>query len=795
MLDNKNKKELRNHGGSENAKLVLSEKSKKHKRMAFAKKPAEEAFTNFDDVEIPENQQFPKMVTVEGGVFNKKIKDKRFATKKERRQARLQAKKHSDVVPDLLADWEILRRDSTETSEKHKLVEKMIAASKTKLMDLSRARDTSRIVESMIQLGTEAQRWAIFAELKNLFRYLAMSQYGKHVVIKLINYGAKEHRLELFKSFRGHVAKLLRHKHAAEVIELLYNDYATASQRAFILQETYGQHFALQLTANNVTSLQQALDLNPDKRTTILANLNDLLVTMVSKGLMRLSIVQHLLLEYLTVMLQSSDILKLQTEISFKPPTEQKLVQNEYDDDDKDYDSHVEMEDNVEEIKGRNEAPRREERLSVLVEAILEVGIVSMLHTREGVKASLAVLWICPPKERKTLLKSLKTCVSSIAENENGHIFLMGLLDAVDDTKLLAKSIIKEIIEDLEDIVNHPHARKILLYALSPRDPRHFAPALINSFIVGGDNSPFTKKPLAVRALELRSNLVGLLPAMLQLVIGQNHNNSLLKFFVGSPDYPAPFFDRSRIVLLTEILIKSSTHELQFATACEQFKRSGDKEVERLKIAGEKSIPILTPDDLELIEKDRNRAMKHFVEVVLALPDFQPIGVPTKKTSQSAEDRRLLQSQRRKRALAAALSEGVKKRKIDVKAFTNTEDGEEGGVGVPMDTSALCEDAFPTNAPFLERPEGQILMSRMIQNEKKSGSYEFSRLVCEMVPEKTLQAWLTCNRSCFTLVHLYELNDEVICKKLKEILGARKELIVGSPLTGAKILAKYLFCN
>lgn len=66
-------------------------------------------------------------------------------------------------------------------------------------MDLSRARDTSRIVESMIQLGTEAQRWAIFAELKNLLRYLAMSQYGKHVVIKLINYGAKEHRLELFK--------------------------------------------------------------------------------------------------------------------------------------------------------------------------------------------------------------------------------------------------------------------------------------------------------------------------------------------------------------------------------------------------------------------------------------------------------------------------------------------------------------------------------------------------------------------------------------------------------------------
>lgn len=57
----------------------------------------------------------------------------------------------------------------------------------------------------------------------------------------------------------------------------------------------------------------------------------------------------------------------------------------------------------------------------------------------------------------------------------------------------------------------------------------------------------------------------------------------------------------------------------------------------------------------------------------------------------------------------------------------------------------------------------------------------------------------TFHLSMYLLLHLlyslYELNDEVICKKLKEILGARKELIVGSPLTGAKILAKYLFSN
>ncbi|KAM7534754.1 hypothetical protein Aperf_G00000118418 [Anoplocephala perfoliata] len=740
MLVQKNE-EVKNGGKSKSAKKGVSESSKKRKKNNSAKKNfSEEAFTKLDDTEMPEMHQSKKP--------KNKLR-KGFATKKERRQAHLQAKKHSDVVPMLLADWEILRRDSTETSKKHELVEKMIAASKTKLMDLSRARDTSRIIESMIQLGTEAHRWAIFAELKNLLRYLAMSQYGKHVVFKLINYGAKEHRLELFKIFRGHIAKLLRHKHAAEVIELLYNDYATASQRAAILQETYGHHFTLHPAANNVLNFEQALDLNSDRRATILANMNDLLVTMVLKGLMRLSVVQHLLLEYLNVMLKSSDLLKLQTDISSKLPADRKLVQDEDDDDDG---KDVEFGSKEDSGEGNcDKASKREERLSALVEAILEAGIVQMLHTREGVKAALAVLWICPPKERKTLLKSLKTCVASIAENEHGHIFLIGLLDAIDDIKLLTKSVIKELLEDLEDIVNHPHARKVLLYALSPRDPRHFAPALIKSFITGGDNSPFTKKPLAMRALELRAPLVGLLPALLQLVIGHGQGDSLLKLFVGSPDYPAPLLDRSRIVLLTEILIKSSAHELKFATACDQFKRTGDKEVERLKIAEDKFSSIITPKDLKTIEDARTLALTHFIKTVLALPDFQPIGVPTKKTFQSVEGKRLLQAQRRKRALAVALNEGVKKRKITVRAFTNSEDLNEEEAEEEH-VSTIDEDSFPTNAPFLERPEGQILISRMIQHEKNSGSHDFSRLICETVPDNTIQAWLTCNRSCFTLV-------------------------------------------
>lgn len=105
-------------------------------------------------------------------------------------------------------------------------------------------------------------------------------------------------------------------------------------------------------------------------------------------------------------------------------------------------------------------------------------------------------------------------------------------------------------MEDLDEVVSHPHARKVLLYALTPRDPRHFPAQLIESVFVPGDMSPFTRKPLAMRALELRAPLVGLLPALLNLA-----TERLEEMFVGEAGiYPIPLEDRSRLILLAEIL-------------------------------------------------------------------------------------------------------------------------------------------------------------------------------------------------------------------------------------------------
>lgn len=79
------------------------------------------------------------------------------------------------------------------------------------------------------------------------------------------------------------MARLLQHRIAAEVVDVLYNDYATATQRGELMQELYGNVHALGLAQNQVHSLKHALELNHDKQSLILDNLARLLTTMANK--------------------------------------------------------------------------------------------------------------------------------------------------------------------------------------------------------------------------------------------------------------------------------------------------------------------------------------------------------------------------------------------------------------------------------------------------------------------------------------------------------------------------------
>ena len=111
------------------------------------------------------------------------------------------------------------------------------------------------------------------------------------------------------------------------------------------------------------------------------------------------------------------------------------------------------------------------------------------------------------------MLKSFKTYVAKICKEENGHLVMMALFDCVDDTVLVKKVILSEVLADMGDLCNDPFARRVLLYLLAPRSPTHFSPQFI-SVLSAGDGNVHSKKNQKVRWEELRQRVVAPLVAL-----------------------------------------------------------------------------------------------------------------------------------------------------------------------------------------------------------------------------------------------------------------------------------------
>jgi pumilio homology domain family member 6 len=90
------------------------------------------------------------------------------------------------------------------------------------------------------------------------------------------------------------------------------------------------------------------------------------------------------------------------------------------------------------------------------------------------------------------------------------------------DTKLIAKQLLAELMPSPptsslpSSLLTSSAGRRMLLYALSPRSPRHFTPAIVSSLAVTDDLcSKTSKKDQAVRRDEVRRAAS---PALLGLI-------------------------------------------------------------------------------------------------------------------------------------------------------------------------------------------------------------------------------------------------------------------------------------
>ncbi|KAF8671507.1 hypothetical protein RHS04_08295 [Rhizoctonia solani] len=403
----------------------------------------------------------------EGPLTAKAPKDPQASREGHKAQKELQAqrrasKPHSALLVEAKRVWALARKIDIPRAERQKHIEELMNVLRGNVQDIVFKHDASRIVQTLVKYGGQKERDEVAAELKGKYRDLAQNKYGKFLVTKLIRY-CNAHRTAILSEFHNHVIRLLLHREASPIIADTFDLYASTGERNLLLRDFYGKEVALFDSASIQTGgLRAALEhAAPERRKRILASVAETLMQIFNnpdKGAVSHSIVHRVLWEYLNelALLEDSD------------------------------------KEDVERL--------RRELFDTCQELLAE-----MVHTKDGSRAVREFIARGTAKDRKQIIKTLKPHIEKICGDEEAQLVLFTIFDLVDDTKLVGKSLVTDITS-LSPSLSRTLARRVLLYLLVPRTPRHFTPALLRTIsqtdFAQGTTS---KKDPEIRRAELRA--------------------------------------------------------------------------------------------------------------------------------------------------------------------------------------------------------------------------------------------------------------------------------------------------
>jgi pumilio family protein 6 len=367
---------------------------------------------------------------------------------KRLREERKLAKPGQDIIQSCRPLWDVARRLDTPKDARAEAMKGLFELLGGKFKDLILKHEGSRVVQTCVKHGSPAERTQIALELKGAFFEVSKNKYGKHLVSKLLLYCPKQRDL-IINEFYGHIVKGMKHKDASWVIETIFSDYSNASKRQRLIQEFYSPEFAL--FKKEAISLEQVLAQYPDKKAGIIQSLEESLNVLLKKGNLGLSVVHRLMLDYLMV-------------------AEVKTIQA---------------------------------WISSISDFLPEI-----VHTADGAKGVIRCVALANSKDRKAIIKSFKPFVEKICKDDKGFQTLLAIFALVDDTVLVGKALVGEVMTHLDSLIKDKHGRKVIGYLVTGKNPRILSTATIQLL---DDARKFaeSKKDDPIRHGELKAQTVG----------------------------------------------------------------------------------------------------------------------------------------------------------------------------------------------------------------------------------------------------------------------------------------------
>eukprot|EP00210_Caulerpa_lentillifera_P005562 g5321.t1 len=334
----------------------------------------------------------------------------------------------------------------------------------------------SRVLQLCLQYGTHEERMSILNELHGHLPELSKTKYGKHLVQRMIAKCPKDDFDRcLFPMFPKKCVELLKHQGSnLQKHELLLMCYSREFQ--VTLQGDWKSDFAALTDQEKDPS---SLDLifkgmDPVRQAGVLRKIHELLCVVIEKGLLVNQLIHRLILEF------------------FKTAPV----------------AHV------------------KELASLIAET--GDGLLKIVHTREGASVGASVIQYTNAHGRKTALRGFRDFVKQTMMDEWGHLVLLMAFRVVDDTKLLKKVFMTQIIENLMELSQDRYGRTLILDLLHRQCPWYISAKiedLLSPRELTMEPESVSKKDDLTRRKELISSGSGsLMEALVQLCIQETES-------------------------------------------------------------------------------------------------------------------------------------------------------------------------------------------------------------------------------------------------------------------------------
>ncbi|XP_068159994.1 protein penguin [Drosophila tropicalis] len=601
--------------------------------------------------------------------------------KQEKKDLKLKRKSSRDtyeVSKQIMQIYEKLR--CRRTVNKDKLVEEIY-----KILDVGdtiskvvKAHDTARVLQCMLKYASPSLRSQISEKLLPHTVEMCQSKYAQFCVKRMLKYGSPATKSKLADSLMGHIVRLAGHNIASGLLDSLYLG-GSPLQKAYMRQEFYGDLYR-KAKDGKVKCLEDTYKDAANMKASILGSVKANLDHVANKQLVDSSLVHAVMLEYLRASEDNDEIL--------------------------------------------------EETVTAFAALVPH-----MLSTKEGSEAAVICFYKSTPKNRRAIIKNIKEHLLKIATHEHGHVFLISLLNSLDDTKATKKAIYDNLHNDLKSLVANQYGRRVIQWLVAPGDTSCFHPGFIKTIEEG---LAFGKKEKDARRKEIFEQI----------------EDPIAEAIVADPSF-----------WLSNRPIGLATADILNHIKGESYKKAVQVLVQ---VVAQPNWVVAQAEDLEN-KKQQKKKPQNDVEAIIAEATKQ-----RKKLLQTEPD-------------SSDDDDGD-----DSDSNSDAEEGQPKKKKSKQATEQTKDESVPS-VPGMEDAGMHHVLKKIIKNDKdkQETSVSFAEELLHQLSSDVLQKWLAVNRGCFILLNLVQdntSNAEILQKTIKADSQLLK-LLKSQTTQGGKLLA------